>query len=120
MRQQEQAEPAGQQAAAAVVEAIWAWRAQHPRATLTELEAALDTQLDGLRAQLLEALALASAATAGGSAPAGQPRCLACDGVLAGRGRRTREVVTRGDRVLRLQRAYLACPRCGSGHFPPG
>ena len=38
------------------------WRLQHPRATLSEIEAALDERLARLRARMLEDAALASAA----------------------------------------------------------
>ena len=45
----------------AVLSGMKDWRLQHPRATLAEIEAALDERLEGLRARLLEDLALASA-----------------------------------------------------------
>jgi hypothetical protein len=35
------------------------WRLGHPRATFSEMETALDEQLDRLRAQMLEDIALA-------------------------------------------------------------
>ena len=38
------------------------WRLQHPTATLSEIEDALDERLSGMRARMLEDLALASAA----------------------------------------------------------
>ena len=39
------------------------WRAQHPRATLTEIEVELDARLARMRARLLERVAQQSAAT---------------------------------------------------------
>ncbi len=38
------------------------WRLQHPKATLREIEVALDERLGRLRARMLEDVALASAA----------------------------------------------------------
>ncbi|MHB8626228.1 MAG: hypothetical protein ACYDBJ_18685 [Aggregatilineales bacterium] len=39
------------------------WRVEHPKATLSELEKALDERLGRLRGQMLEDSALVSAAT---------------------------------------------------------
>jgi len=36
------------------------WRVQHPRATLSEMEVALDESLNRMRARMLEDMALAS------------------------------------------------------------
>ena len=43
-----------------VITGMKEWRLQHPRATLTEIEAALDERLARLRARMLEDAALAS------------------------------------------------------------
>ena len=45
-----------------VITGMKEWRLQHPRATLTEIETALDERLARLRARMLEDAALASAA----------------------------------------------------------
>jgi uncharacterized protein with PIN domain len=114
-------EAAWHREADAVLSGIKEWREQHPRATFTEIEQALDARLDGMRARLLEDLALASrAADQSAEAEGERPRCADCGSELRPRGRHAREVVTRGDRVVRLARQYAACPRCGGGHFPPG
>ena len=116
----EAVEAAWHREAEAVISGLQEWRAQHPRATFTEIEQALDARLDGMRARLLEDLALASRA-ADLSAEAGErPPCPDCGAVLRPRGVHEREVVTRGDRVVHLARQYAACPRCGGGRFPPG
>jgi hypothetical protein len=109
-----------QREAEAVISGMTEWRQQHPRATLNEIEAALDERLSGMRARLLEDLALASEASVVAGRGAERPACPSCRGPLEARGQRTRAVVTQGDRVLRLARDYAACPRCGGGHFPPG
>jgi YgiT-type zinc finger domain-containing protein len=99
------------------------WRAQHPLATLSEIEGELDTRLAGMRARLLENLALQSRATAWSQQEATRaepPRCPTCGEALRPRGRATRHLKTQGGQVLNLPRTYGVCPHCGQGRFPPG
>lgn len=102
------------------------WRAQHPRATLTEIEVELDSRLAGMRARLLEHLAHQSQAAAWSTAPSvAEPgveavRCPQCGTPLEARGRKTRRLKTHGGRDLVLQREYGVCPQCGQALFPPG
>lgn len=103
--------------AEAIATGLAEWRAQHPRATFGEIEAALDARLDGMRARLLEDLALASRAT---DASGEGAVCPECGGRLEKRGAHERQVVTQGDRVVRLRREYATCSACGAGLFPPG
>jgi YgiT-type zinc finger domain-containing protein len=98
------------------------WRAGHPRATLREIEAALDERWARVRAQILEEAAVVSpladvrAAQASGT----EVRCPECGQALAERGRARRRVTTQGDQALTLERSYAVCPGCGAGLFPPG
>ena len=97
------------------------WRLQHPRATLTEIEAALDERLARLRARMLEDAALASVAADWDSAArATSPMCPQCGKPLQARGSHPRHVQTHGGQSLTLQRAYGVCPVCHTGLFPPG
>ena len=91
------------------------WRAAHPRATLAEIEAAVEERLAGVRARLVERAALASAATDLRERPA----CPTCGGRVQARGRHTRRLTVPGDRVVELERTYAGCPRCGAGFSPP-
>jgi hypothetical protein len=97
------------------------WRLQHPRATLSEIEAALDERLARLRARMLEDAALASAAAewdaARGDTP---PVCPAGGASLKARGGHPRQLQTHGGQSLTLQREYGVCPVCQTGLFPPG
>lgn len=103
-----------------VITAMADWRAQHPRATFTEIEAALDERLARLRAQMLADAALASAATDWAAAPpADRPQCPACAQPLQARGLETRHLQTHGGQELALPRRYGTCPACGAGLFPP-
>jgi hypothetical protein len=92
------------------------WRAAHPRATLAEIETAVEERLAGLRARLVERAALASAAAdlSDGSA------CPTCGGAVQARGKRKRRLTLPGDQPVDLERTYAGCPRCGTGFFPPG
>ncbi len=97
------------------------WRAAHPRATLSEIEEALDARLNQLRARVLADLALAStAADVQAATREERPRCERCGTVLQARGQSERGVVTQGGAEVRLRRSYATCPRCGDGTFPPG
>jgi hypothetical protein len=105
----------------AVIRGLAEWRTQHPRATLSEIEAALDARLAGVRARMLEDLALASAARDLGRVPAGErPRCPRCGGALEDHGQAERALRTSYDRLVTLRRSYGRCPACGVGVFPPG
>ena len=98
---------------AAVEAELHAWRAAHPAATLHEIETRLDARLREVRSGLVAELAQAVPATE-------SERCPQCEGVLLHRGERTRTLRTQGDVPLALRRAYLTCPACGTGVFPPG
>ena len=95
------------------------WRTDHPKATLAEIEAAVEERLGLARAQLVEELALASAAVqiGGGSE---RPPCPACGHVMERHGQQERQVTVAGNRSVRLRRGYARCPACGAGLFPPG
>lgn len=99
-----------------------AWRRAHPRATLTEIEAATTTALQRLQARYLRDLVAASpSADLAALAPAERPRCPECGGALEARGRQTRAVLTPGQAApVPITRSYAVCSACGAGLFPPG
>ena len=106
-------------------ESVWTgmadWRAAHPKATFSEIEAALDERLNQVRARVLADLALASAAAAvSGASSEERARCERCGTVLQARGASDRTLLTQGGAEVRLERTYAACPTCGDGTFPPG
>ena len=88
------------------------WRAEHPRASLTEIEGELDRQLRRIRAEVVAETAVAGARDLG--------VCPTCGGSLRRRGDRTRTLITDGDAAITLQRPYASCPVCTNGLFPPG
>src|SRR5262249_62280997 len=95
------------------------WQAWQPRATFGEIEAVVDERLNGMRARMLENLALARAA-AEGAEGAERPACPDCGQPMQRRGDQTRTVTVQGEQAVRLRRPYAVCPACGAGGFPPG
>ncbi len=96
------------------------WRAQHPKATLREMETELDARLNRMRARMLEDMALASAAADWADTPESEhPTCPDCGQPLHLRGSDTRTLQTHGGHELTLQRRYGTCPACDAGFFPP-
>jgi hypothetical protein len=96
------------------------WREQHPKATLSEIEEALDERLGRLRARMLQDTALASASSDWSeAAPENRPVCPLCGTLLVARGKKTRRVQTQGGQEVVFTRSYGVCPTCESGLFPP-
>ena len=105
---------------AALTASVAQWRREHPQATLTEIEMALDERLVVMRTQMLEDPALASqAATFAGAARTARPKCSDCGQALVSRGEVERTLITSGGRDIRLRRSYAHCPSCGLELFPP-
>lgn len=101
-----------------ILTGIYEWRLQHPDATLTQIEQALDERWYRLRARMLQDLALRSSAANWNDA-AGRPTCPHCGRPLIRRGRQARQIKTHGGQELSLTRTYGYCPNCKKGHFPP-
>ena len=97
------------------------WRLQHPKATLVEIEAALDERWAKARARILQDVVMTSAAADLPATPlADRPRCLACGAPLEARGPQPRDLTTYYQQTVHLERTYAVCPSCGTGLFPPG
>ena len=95
------------------------WRREHPRATLREIEEAVDWQVNALRARMLQDVAMASGAAQFAHAPARErPQCQGCGRPLVSRGAGERTLTTNGGQEVRLRRAYAHCPGCGLELFP--
>ena len=110
-----------QEQSAEVLSGMKEWRVQHPRATLREMETALDERLAGLRRRMLENMAEASEAADWKGAKEGEkPVCPRCQQPLQRRGEQERQLQTQGGETIKLKRQYGTCPECGTGLFPPG
>jgi predicted RNA-binding Zn-ribbon protein involved in translation (DUF1610 family) len=106
--------------AAEVLSGMKEWRLQHPKATLRQIEQALDERLATMRARMLQDTALASAAADIKAGQEGErPVCPECGVRLEGRGTQLRHLTTQHNQTLDLARSYGVCPQCGAGFFPP-
>jgi uncharacterized protein with PIN domain len=97
------------------------WSKEHPKATWAEIEAAVDEQINQLRAQLLEDLVqMREGEDWRQLLQEERPRCATCGQPLWARGKQTRYIQTTGGEAVKLTRTYGTCPACGVGFFPPG
>ena len=107
----------GDEAAARFAE-LAAWRAAHPRATLREIEDAVEAQLAQLRDRLVGDT-IRTSALAAGAPPTERPVCPGCGGRLQAKGVQRRRITTHRGGSVEIARPYGQCPRCGAGLFPP-
>ena len=97
------------------------WRKDHPHATWAEIEAAIDEQINQLRAQLIqEVVQMGEPEKWSEISEEERPRCATCGKPLSARGEQTRFIQTNGGEAVKLTRTYGTCPACGVGFFPPG
>lgn len=105
----------------AAAESMAAWRREHPRATLVEIEAAARERMRPVEARMIADAAQQSAAADLAATPRSQrPRCERCGGALISRGKQERVLQAESGERLRLERSYGVCGRCGLEFFPPG
>jgi len=95
------------------------WREQNPKATLREIEKALDERIMKLRAKVLEEAAQLSEMRTWTESE-NVPVCPDCKKALEFRAKGKRELQTQGGHSIQLEREYGICPKCGQGFFPPG
>ncbi len=95
------------------------WRKDHPKATWAEIEAAVDEQINQLRAQLLQDIVqMGESEQWHELSEEERPRCATCGKSLWARGKQTRYLQTTGGEAVKLTRTYGTCPGCGVGFFP--
>lgn len=110
-----------QQLAEDVMTGMKEWRLVHPKATLKEIEAALDERLAKVRARMLQDVALASAAADLKAAGVEErPDCPECGRPLEDQGQDKRTLTTHYNQRIELTRSYALCSACGTRVFPPG
>ncbi len=95
------------------------WRKKHPQATWAEIEAAVDEQINQVRAQLSQDLVQLGEGEDWSQKPEEErPRCATCGKPLWARGEQTRVIQTTGGEAVKVTRPYGTCPACGGGFFP--
>jgi hypothetical protein len=113
-------EPSWEDLSAEILTGMREWRLSHPKATLREIEQALDQRWYRLRARMLHDVALQSvAADWQQTTTSERPTCRVCGTALISRGKRTRQLKTHGGYKITLDRSYGLCPTCKKGLFPP-
>jgi hypothetical protein len=96
---------------------IRGWQAAKGAASLTEIEEAVDKELGRLRQQLIGELA---EGVEGVEEAAGEHLCPVCQTGMQGNGKKKRQLRTKDDGVIELNREQRRCPSCGMTLFPPG
>lgn len=97
------------------------WRQKHKRASLTEIEETVDSELAKMRAQMIQDLALASERADLRSLPQEErPRCPHCGGPLVANGRQRRRLTTDHEQSIELERSKGYCQQCKLSFFPSG
>ena len=91
------------------------WRQANRKATLTEIEEAVEAELAKLRTQLVEEMVQEEA-----DAAQEVPDCPECGQKMVKNGRRKRKLQTKEGQTIALKRQQWRCLSCGATLFPPG
>lgn len=105
--------------ASAAFAEIAEWRRTHPKATLAEIEAAVDERLRRVRERVVTDTVHTSAA-AEFTGEGERPACPDCGRALQAYGKKRRWIRSHTGGGIELNRIYGYCPRCAAGFFPPG
>ena len=101
-------------------ESVAAWRREHPRATLTEIERATRQRMGPVEAAMIADAAMTSPAAHLAATPRSErPRCPKCGGALTSRGEQQRVLQTELGESVRIERSYAVCGQCRLELFPP-
>lgn len=98
-----------------VLEKLTQWRQANPKATLTEIEEAVEAELATIRKEWVTALA-----QAGEESQAVAPTCAQCGQAMVKNGRRRRRLKGKEGQTMELERQQWRCLGCGATIFPPG
>ena len=95
---------------------LTSWRSANPRTTLTEIEQQIDQELAELRKTLLADVSQ----TTDLKNDAESTKCRNCGEKTEANGKRKRQLRTKDDQVIKLEREQRRCPECGLTFFPSG
>jgi transposase-like protein len=91
------------------------WQQANPKATLTEIEEAVEAELAQLRKRLVEEMVREKEA-----ANQTVPDCPECGQKMVKNGQRKRKLASKEGQTLELNRQQWRCLDCGATLFPPG
>lgn len=98
----------------AVSRKLMQWRREHPRATLTEIEEAVEAELAQLRQELVAEMVQET------DVDQSVPPCPQCGQAMVKNGRRQRKLKGKEGETIHLDRQQWRCLTCGATLFPPG
>ena len=102
-------------------EEVSQWRGEHPQASFSNIENVVDEKLAKVRAKMIEELVLESKMTnIKELAAAERPQCVGCGQPIAANGKQKRELITKYEQVVELERSKGYCRGCQVSYFPPG
>lgn len=101
--------------------AIEEWRREHPEATLTEIEEAVDTRLAPMRAKMVQDLAQEGRTADLKKLPRDKwPPCPRCGRRVVANGKAKRQLQTAHGQTIELERHQAYCRSCRLTFFRPG
>ena len=98
-----------------LAEKMQAWSRANPKATLTEIEIAVDSELAKLRRTIVENIAQTREAVEQIS-----HECPQCGSQMVKNGKKTRKLKAKEGQAIELERQQRRCLNCGMTLFPPG
>jgi hypothetical protein len=98
-----------------IIQRIKQWNRDNPKATLTEIEEAVDAELSKLRRHLVEGITEGRPARTQSEA-----NCPNCRANMVRNGQKKRVLRSKGSEKLTLNRQQMRCLECGMTLFPPG
>lgn len=102
-------------------EAIETWRQEHPEATLTEIEEAVDGRIAEVRAQIIQDVAqMGQNAQISKLSKEERPKCPRCGQAVVANGTGIRKLKTAYEHQIELERQQAYCQSCGLTFFPSG
>ena len=98
-----------------LAEKMQAWSQANPKATLTEIEIAIDKELARLRRTLVEGITQTRETVEQAS-----HKCPQCGTQMVKNGKKKRRLKTKEGQAIELEGQQLRCLTCGMTLFPPG
>lgn len=97
------------------------WRREHPEATLTEIEEAVDSRIAWVRTRMVEDLAQGGrTADLKRLTKEERPLCPKCGQPMAANGKGRRKLKSFHGQVIELERDQAYCSQCEVTFFPSG
>lgn len=93
------------------------WEAEHPDATMRDIELQVEQALARVGAQMMTDIVSRREERI---KSAGAVRCPKCGEPVSGRGKRTRRLQGAHNEAVEIARDYVTCRTCGHGFFPSG